>query len=306
MNAEDSVQKNNETFFIKELLNVIYGRKWRIALVTIIITAAAVFYVLHLPNTYKSEAILIPAFDSGGPNIPSQLGGLAALAGVNLGGNTSDKTSLALEIIRSRQFLGKLIEDNDLYIPIMAAKGWDRSKDKLLIDNDIYDEEKRQWVREVDEPFKPKPSVFETITEFKKKFSISQDKITGIVNLSVEHYSPLIAKQLVDKLILQINEDMRSRDTEEAEKSIKYLNEQIEKTNLADVKSVLFSLVEEQTKTKMLANVRNEYAFKTIDSAIVPELKSGPKRFLIVFLAFFISLVASITFVIVRHISIRC
>ncbi len=51
-----------------------------------------------------------------------------------------------------------------------------------------------------------------------------------------------------------------------------------------DVKATLFSLVEEQMKTKMLANVRSEYVFKTIDPPYQPEVKSGPFRSIIVLL----------------------
>jgi LPS O-antigen subunit length determinant protein (WzzB/FepE family) len=48
---------------------------------------------------------------------------------------------------------------------------------------------------------------------------------------------------------------------------------------------MLFSLIEEQTKTLMLANVRDEYVFSTVDPAVVPELKDKPKRSLIVAVA---------------------
>ena len=49
-----------------------------------------------------------------------------------------------------------------------------------------------------------------------------------------------------------------TRDIEEAEKSIAYLQQQISQTNIADLRTALYSLVEEQTKTLMLANVRDE------------------------------------------------
>jgi hypothetical protein len=51
---------------------------------------------------------------------------------------------------------------------------------------------------------------------------------------------------------------------------------------------MLFSLIEEQTKTVMLGNVRDEYVFKTIDPAVVSELKEKPKRAIIVVVATFV------------------
>lgn len=303
MNTEQTSRTSNDEIDLRELMAAIAKGKWIILATTTLFTVLAVFYSLSLPNIYKSEVTLAPASDSSSLKIPGQLGGLAALAGVDLGGKGGDKTALALEILKSREFLGRFIEENDLYVPIMAAKGWDRASDKLLIDPEIYNEETKQWVREVQEPFKPKPSVLETILEFNKLLSVSQDKMSGMVKLNVEYYSPIIAKIWADKLVIRINEEMRNRDLSEAEKSIEYLNEQIQKTNLADIRMMLFSLVEEQTKTKMLANVREEYVLKTIDAAVIAELKSGPKRALIVLMALVLGIVMSIMFLIVRTVS---
>lgn len=303
MNTEQTPRTSNDEIDLRDLMAAIAKGKWIILATTTLFTVLAVFYALSLPNIYKSEVTLVPASESGGLNIPGQLGGLAALAGVNLGGKGGDKTALALEILKSREFLGRFIEENDLYVPIMAAKGWDRTSDRLLIDPELYNEETKQWVREVHEPFKPKPSVLETILEFNKLLSVSQDKMSGMVKLNVEYYSPNIAKIWADKLVKRINEEMRNRDLSEAEKSIEYLNEQIQKTNLADMQMMLFSLVEEQTKTKMLANVREEYVLKTIDAAVIAELKSGPKRALIVLMALVLGIVMSIMFLIVRIVS---
>jgi uncharacterized protein involved in exopolysaccharide biosynthesis len=286
---------------LRELFSAIWAGKWVIIATTFLFSVAAVFYALSLPNIYKSEVTLAPAGESGGLNIPGQLGGLAALAGVNLGGKGGDKTVLALEILKSREFLGRFIEENDLYLPIMAAEGWDRTEDKLLLDSKIYNQQTKQWVRNVKEPFKPKPSTLETYEEFKKLFSVNQDKTSGMVKLSVEHYSPYLAKTWAEKLVRSINEEMRTRELAEAERSIAYLNSQISKTNLADVRTMLYSLIEEQTKTVMLANVRDEYVFKTVDPAVVAEKKSKPARALIVLLIILLGAMLSSLIVLVRH-----
>ncbi len=288
---------------LRELLCAIWAGKWIILATTLVFSVVAVFYALSLPNIYKSEVTLAPAGESSGTNIPGQLGGLAALAGVNLGGEGVEKTALALEILNSREFLGRFIEENDLYVSIMATKGWDRASDKLLIDAEIYNQETKQWLREVEAPFKPKPSVQETIEEFDQFFAVSQDKETSMVKISVQHYSPFLAKQLVDKLVVAINEDMRQRELNEAEKSIEYLNKKIEQTNLSDLRAMLFSLIEEQTKVVMLANVRNEYVFKTVDPAVVAERKDKPARALICILGFILGGMLSVLLVMFRYFS---
>ena len=71
-------------------------------------------------------------------------------------------------------------------------------------------------------------------------------------------------------------------DVTRASDAIEFLNTQIAATSLAGMHDVLYRLVEEQTKTIMLAQVSSEYLLTTIDAAVVPELWERPKRALIV------------------------
>ncbi|EIW89374.1 chain length determinant protein [Alishewanella agri BL06] len=302
--TQPNSQVADDEIDLRELFRALWQGKWIIIVTTLLFSVAAVFYALSLPNVYKSEVTLAPVAEDAGLKIPGQLGGLAALAGVNLGGlGGGDKTGLAMEILKSREFIGRFIEQNDLYLPIMAAEGWNRTNDKLLLDPKIYDEQTQQWVRKVNAPFQPKPSTLETVEEFKKLFSVNQDKTSGMVKLSVEHFSPYLAKNWADSIVKAINEEMRTRELAEAERSIAYLNSQIAQTNLADVRTMLYSLIEEQTKTVMLANVRDEYVFKTVDPAVVAEKKSKPARALICILAAMLGFMLSALIVLVRYFS---
>ncbi|KRS21851.1 lipopolysaccharide biosynthesis protein [Alishewanella sp. WH16-1] len=302
INAPQTAAADDE-IDLRELFSAIWQGKWIIIATTFVFAVASVIYALSLPNIYKSEALLAPVNAEAGLNLPGQLGGLAALAGVNLGGGSGDKTTLAIEVLKSRDFIGRFIEKYDLFIPVMAAEGWHMGSDTLKIDSDIYNTDTSEWVRKVKAPFQPKPSVQETYTEFMKLLSVSQDKTSGMVKLSVQHYSPILAKEWVDNLVKEINEDLRQRELNEAQRSIAYLNEQIAQTNLADARAMLFSLIEEQTKTLMLANVRSEYVFKTVDPAVVAEKKAKPARALICILGVMLGGMLSVLFVLIRYFS---
>ena len=287
---------------LRELFAAIWQGKWLIIAVTAVFAVASVIYALSLPNIYKSEVLLAPVSDDSGLKIPGQLGGLAALAGVNLGRRGGEKASLALEILNSREFIGRFIEKHDLFVPVMAAKGWSRASDTLIIREKVYNAETQQWVREVKPPFTPKPSIQETYKRFMELFTVSQDKATGMVTLSVMHYSPYLAQQWASLLVQEINNVMRNRELNEAQTSIAYLTEQISQTTIADVRTMLYSLIEEQTKTVMLANVREEYVFKTVDPAVVAERKAKPARALLVLVLMFLGLILSMTFVLIRKV----
>ncbi len=116
---------------------------------------------------------------------------------------------------------------------------------------------------------------------FSKMLSVSKDKETGMVTISVQHISPYVSQQWVSWLVEDINQAMKEREVAEARKSTEFLQKQLKRTEIADIREVLYKLIEEQTKTIMFAEVRDEYVFKTIDAALVPEEKFKPKRALI-------------------------
>lgn len=280
---------------MRELFAVIWQGKWIVIAVTAIFTIASVFYVLSLPNIYKSEALLAPAGDQNNVRLPGQLGGLAALAGVNVGsGAAVDMTALALEIVKSRDFISRFIQQHIALADLIAADSWDINSNTLIYDSNIYLPETSQWVRDIKPPRQAEPSMQEAYKAFSDLLQVSQDKTTSMVKISIEHVSPYLAQKWLSLLITELNREMKLRDIEEAEKSIVYLQNQIEQTNIADLKTALFSLIEEQTKTLMLANVRDEYVLKIVDPAIVPEEKAKPARTIIVAAAVIIAVMLSV------------
>ena len=231
----------------------------------------------------------------------SQFGGLASLAGVNLGGLGDQGASVvAIEMLKSREFFGKYLYDTVL-VDLMAAEGWDRGTSKVVIDDSIFDADSATWVRDVSEEFQVKPSIQEAYEEFFEEFlSVAEDKNTGFVTVSVTHYSPTVARDWVRLIVNGVNDAVRARDVEEAEKSIAFLNKQRLKTNLVSMTEV-FELIEQQTKTVMLANASDEYVFQVIEPPVAPELKSEPRRALICILGTLLGGMLAVLFVLIRH-----
>lgn len=268
------------------LFVALWRGKWLIIATTILFAIAAVVYAINLPNIYRSEALLAPV--SSQPKASgalSQLGGLASLAGINLGASSTDKTALALEVLRSRDFISKLIAQHDMLVPLLAAEGWDWRENTLQLNARLYDATNQRWVREVSPPQSAEPSLQEAYDEFIRLMTINQSKETGMVTLTLEHYSPEIARQWLSLLIAELNTVMRQRDMEEARRSMAYLEQQLQQTQVEELRRALFQLIEEQTKTLMLAAVSEEYVLRTIDPPVAPEKKAKPGRALICIVA---------------------
>lgn len=287
-----------------ELFKALWCGKWIIIAITFIFAVGSVIYALSLPNIYKSDALLSPAERANGgglSNMAGQLGGLAALAGINIGAGESSQTELAVQVMKSRRFVDAFIEKHNLLVPLIAANGWDLTNDKLLFDEEIYDINKERWLREPDGLRGVKPTAQEAYEIFMKDvFDVSQDKESGLYTISIKYYSPHIAKQWVDWLIADINKVMRERTIAETSQNLAYLNSQLQKTAVADMQSTFYKLIEEQTKSLMLAEVQEEFIFKTVDPAIVPEIKNSPNRAMICVLGVLFGGVLSVVIVLVR------
>ncbi|MBO2551816.1 Wzz/FepE/Etk N-terminal domain-containing protein [Shewanella algae] len=291
---------------LRELFAVIWQGKWLISGVTLVFAVASVVIALMMPNIYKSEALLAPASEEQGAGglagLASQFGGLASMAGINLGGSGgSDKTQLAIEVLKSRQFIGDFIEKHQILPELMAVDRWHMDSNTVSFAHDIYDEESKNWVRKVNPPYQSKPSLQEAYKAFSKILVVNKQKESGMVKISIEHQSPSIAKQWVDWLIADINQTMKERDVKEANRSTVFLNKQIELTNIADIRTILYKLIEDQAKTIMFAEVRDEYVFKTIDPAFIPEEKAKPNRALICILGTMLGGMLSVMVVLIRH-----
>ncbi len=296
---------------LRELWNAIWAGKWIVIAITSVFTLVAILYALNLPNQYKSTALLAPASSSSSSSLSKlagQFGGLASLAGINLGsGGGEDKTVVAMEIIKTWGFLETFIKENRIEAEVFATQGWERSTNQLIYDPSLYDVKNSKWVRDF-EPSKgqkAEPSSWELYKKLKDRISVSQDKKSGLINLSVEYFSPAVAKEWTDKLVKAINSHIQKQDREEAIKSIEYLNAKIKETNVADMQTVFYQLIEEQTKTLMLAEVSEEYVFKTLSEAKIAEEKAKPKRALIAILGFMLGGMLSVLIVVIRYFSKR-
>ena len=269
---------------LRELFRVLWAGKWLIGGITLAAAAIAVIIALMLPNIYRAEALLAPNDQEGAGGLSAlagQYAGLASLAGIDLSAGSSDKTALGLEILKSRKFISEFIDRHDLLVPLIAAKRWDPDSGQLIIDTDDYDTAAEKWIRNARPPKETIPSLQEAYDEFMDILSVNQDKQSGMVTVAVDHYSPVVARNWVDWLIEDINSSIMRRDLADAEQAIEYLNKQIESTSLSELQNVFFSLIEEQTKTIMLAKVTDEYLLRTIDPAVISEEKSEPHRLLI-------------------------
>lgn len=251
-----------------------WGEYWRmlvknrklIGIITAASTLIALLIAFLLPPVYRAEVLLAPVSEDkseGLSAISNQFGDIAALAGINIGPG-KDKTAEYIAALKSRSLSVDFIKEENL-MPVLFARKWDA--------------EKKQWNDNADIPTDWK--AFELWDRNIRQANL--DKRTGLVTLIIEWKDASLAGKWANGLVKHVNARLRTEADREAEKSIAYLEKQLPVTSSVEVQQAIYRLIEAQTKQRMIANSREEYALRIIDPAVTPGEKIRPRRVEIVF-----------------------
>jgi uncharacterized protein involved in exopolysaccharide biosynthesis len=267
---------------LAELISVGIRRPWLVA--AIVAGCAVLGYGVSFLFTpqYRATAVVIPQTDSdmdramgSVTTLTGELGGLAALAGLDSMG--SQKKNEAIEVLRARATTAQLINQDGL-MPILYENLWDKTRNNW-----------REGVRV--------PSLPEAVDRFAKKVRvITEDRRTGLVTLDITWRDPQLASKWATDMIALVNARMRESAEAEADRTLQYLDGEISHTQAMEMQTVLYRLVATQLRKKLLAEVRDDYAFKVIDPATVPDYRRPdfPNRWLFTGLGAVLGLIAAL------------
>lgn len=275
--TDQNITAYDDEINLFELWQVIWKRKVMIISITLAAAIISVAVSLMMPNIYRSEVVLAPTGEDGKKGgaaaLLSQFGGLASMAGISVGASS---TEINLAVLKSRTFIKSLVNKNKL-MPHLFPDKWD--------------EVGKTWI-EADP--KEQPTLWDAYRKLVKSLSISTDKKSNLTTVSLERKDPEEAAKWLKIFIETLNNHLRNQAIQEAEANIDYLETEIEKTPLLEMRQTLYSVIAEQTKQIMLAKSQKNFAFKIIDAPEVPDKKSKPKRSLIVIIMTFFSGISSV------------
>ena len=262
--VESSPSADEDEIDLLELIRTLLLAWKTIVGITILCTGLAVVYALHAPEVFKAETLLAPASEekSGASSALSQFGGLAAMAGISIPSDSNVEQVVAT--LQSRKFLRQYIARKKL-LPVLFEEIWDAENQSWLVQT------------QEDEPTEQK-----AVGPFKSILSVDEDKKSGLISLSISWKDPAVAAEWANDLVKQLNEQLREKAIADSQKRVGYLEQELAKTTLQDMRAVLYNLLESEKQKAMLANVNEDFALEVIDPAVAPETREKPKRKLIV------------------------
>ena len=136
-NVQNDTQYDDE-IDLRELFGVLLAGSRKIIAITAVFAFVSVIYALSVPNQYKAITLLAPAqHDSSDlTGAFGQMGGLASLAGVSIGSESSEAKT-AQEIMQSWSFIEGFIAENNIAVEVYAAEEWSQVSDKLQINDNL-------------------------------------------------------------------------------------------------------------------------------------------------------------------------
>jgi uncharacterized protein involved in exopolysaccharide biosynthesis len=232
-------------------------------------------------DLYKVETLLMPANE----RMESAFAGLQGLINVpGLATGNDQASAEALAILQSNKFIGEFISQNEL-MPILFADRWDAAKGA--------------W-----QPAAGAAPDLMDGTEFflEHILSVTTDRQTGFVTLTVEWRDGSQAAAWAAQLVAAVNEAKRRRDVDEAQRKLEYLNNQLQTATLLETRQAVSKVIEEQVNAMTIAHARTEYAFRVVDPPVAPKHRAWPQPILIVIASLFLGTLLGLFLLLFRHV----
>jgi uncharacterized protein involved in exopolysaccharide biosynthesis len=237
--------------------------------------ALAIAYAVLKTPEYRATAQLAYVSEDGAASgllssLQSQFGGLASLAGVNVGGSGGTSKEEAIALLTSRTLLQAFVSENDL-LPVLFKGSWDA--------------EAKAWsVAGEDVP--TLEDAYLLLTE--KLLKVQVDSKTSLISVTVQWTDRDVAARWANELVRRANEHLRGQVIDDAQRSIEYLTAEIAQTSSVEVKSGLYNLIQSQINRTTLAKAREDFAFKVVDPAMAPDADriAVPNRLLVALIGF--------------------
>ena len=275
---------------LRELWETIKKGKKIILLVMTVVVALTFVYVLKLPNSYKSEAILIPTAQEGGASLGG-LGGLAAMAGVSLGGGSMTPDIAFNSLLNNYGFMKEFVEKNHIY-DYYTRENYDEDYVFALGFRGLYELFKSTPDEEVDK----EKAVFDLIKKLQKSFSIAADKKSGLITISYTDYDRMYAPKMVNMFLKDASQYLVENGLKNIDNRLNYFEKEMARVEAFELRKNLSQMISQILQEKVMMKSKQYYQCDLLTAPEAPYIKdkTKPKRGLILVVAFITSMILGI------------
>ncbi len=292
MQAREEYIEEDEIDLRELWQTILRGKKIILALVVVVLSLTVV-YALKLPNVYKSEMILIPTAKDSGPSLGG-LGGLAAMAGVSIGGGGSMTPDVAFNsLLNNYEFMSKFVLKNKI-LEHYSAEDADKNYVFALGIRGVYDFFKSS--PDAAEVKNQADEVFSVVKKVRSSFSIASDKKTALITISYMDSDRTYPPKVINAFLKDASKYLVDNNLRIINNKLHYFQKEMQKVDGFELRKSLSVMISKilQDKVMMQSKVYYQCDVLTEPSVAYIKDKSKPKRSLIVIVAFVTSIILGI------------
>lgn len=312
---ESCDNRPDDEFSLLDYWRIIWKRRSMITLIVVLAVLATIVTSLFMTDTYQAKVVIMPVTtrDSGGGNIgltvlAQQFG---ALPGISMPGSTS--ASEIVSLLKSNILREKMIRQYNL-MPVLFYDQWDTTRQAWRKENGIgFSLNPRYFTALMGKAFhltsskKTRqddpdiPNTWDALRMFNEIVRISQDVKQNTITISVDFPDPDAAARIAEYFLVTLTNYMSSEAKRVAATNRKYLEGQLGSTTDPFIKQKTYNMIAQQIEMGMMAEVKENFAFKVIDPPLAPDRQIKPKRIQMALLALFAGLFVGIFAAFIRE-----
>jgi uncharacterized protein involved in exopolysaccharide biosynthesis len=254
---------------------IFYKRRAVVIAVTTFFTLVGLVAGFVMTPTYTPVALVAPTAEEN--SAMSAASGALSSLGLLTGKSTSQRKDTALALLEARETLQQFISQHHL-LPVLFPNSWDA--------------EQGNW-----KPGIKLPNLEDGYTKLHGMMKIEVSESTNLVKLHVTWKDANLAANWANGLVDLVNKKMQTIAVRRSDRMISELYGEFNKPDNQSLRTNIALLIQDQIRTRMMAEANDEYALQLVDPAEPTKNRSSLGKLLLMIGGFLIGLAVSVPMV---------
>ncbi len=283
-----------------EYWRVIWKRRVYIMIIAVLsVLSTGIYAVFMEEDVYQASAIIVPVSEKGNedriPLSAQQLG----MIGLFMPAPSS--SAELVNTLNSNILKRELIERYNL-LPVLFSERWDERKGgwkkeerggfKISSLIDIFLSAIR--TRDRKGPGQDGPTMWDGVRKLNSLVKVINNAKDNTIEVSAQTPGPELSAKLAGYILAALNNHMSGEAKRTADSTRRYLEGQLRTTTDPFIRQKIYNLIARQIEISMMSEVKENFAFKTIDPPEAPDRKIAPNRLRMVSISLALSLFAGV------------
>ncbi|MBI5469215.1 MAG: hypothetical protein HY891_08800 [Deltaproteobacteria bacterium] len=300
-------QRPDDEIYLMDYLRTLWKRKLMIIFMAAAAVSATSIYSMFLKDVYQASAVISPVSDKGpGEGLATMAQQFGGIVGISLPNSAS--SSEIVNLLKSNVLREKVVRKYNLFPVLFPAqrdagkKAWkteDMARLTLKLSSasmkasDAFGSGERTS-QPGEEGGAGAPTMWDALRMLESIVAVKNNSSSNTITVSAEFHNPEMASAIVNYFLAALVEHMSEESKKVANANARYLENLLRTTADPIIRQKVYNLLAQQIEISMMAEMKENFAFKIIDPSRPPDIKIRPKKKQMVFLSLVISLFAGI------------